>query len=84
MNPLLRYRDFGDFQDVGRRQVGSAKIRNYNRQSAKRARCASACQISSKSVERLRRYGNLTVFQNGGRPPSWICWERVWTTHDEH
>ena len=33
---------------------------------------ASLCQISSKSVKRLRRYGDLTVFENGGRPPSWI------------
>jgi len=23
-------------------------------------------------------------FQHGGRPPSWICWGRIWTTHDEH
>jgi len=23
-------------------------------------------------------------FQYGGRPPSWICCERVWTTHEEH
>jgi len=23
-------------------------------------------------------------FQDGGRPPSWICCERVWTTHEEH
>jgi len=21
-------------------------------------------------------------FQDGGRPPSWICDERVWTTHE--
>jgi len=34
---------------------------------------ASLCQISSKSAERLRIYDNLTVFQNGGRPPSWNC-----------
>ena len=22
--------------------------------------------------------------KNGGRPPSWICFTRVWTTHEEH
>jgi len=22
-------------------------------------------------------------FQNGGRPPSWICWAPIGTTHDE-
>jgi len=23
-------------------------------------------------------------FQYGGRPPSWICCTRVWTTHEEY
>jgi len=23
-------------------------------------------------------------FQNGGRPPSWICWAPTGTTHDDH
>ena len=23
-------------------------------------------------------------FQDGGCPPSWICDERIWTTHEEH
>jgi len=22
-------------------------------------------------------------FQNGGRPPSWICWAPIGTTHDD-
>jgi len=28
--------------------------------------------------------GDLSIFQNGGRPPSWICFARVWTIHEEH
>ena len=41
-------------------------------------------QILSKSVKRLQRYSDLTVFfQNGGLPPSWICWAPIGTTHDE-
>jgi len=39
---------------------------------------------SSKSVEQLRRYGDLTVFENGGRPPSWICWAHNYGTHGEY
>ena len=27
--------------------------------------------------------GDLTVFFNGGRPPSWICWARIGTTHGD-
>jgi len=23
-------------------------------------------------------------FQDGGRPSSWICYTRVWTTHEEY
>jgi len=23
-------------------------------------------------------------FFNGGRPPSWICWVPIGTTHDDH
>ena len=23
-------------------------------------------------------------FQDGGRPPSWICGMRIWTTHEEY
>jgi len=41
-------------------------------------------QILSKSVKRLQRYSDLTVFfQNGGRPPFWICWTPIGTTHDD-
>jgi len=45
---------------------------------------ASLYQILSKSVKRLQIYSNLTgFFRNGGRPPSWICWAPIGTTHDD-
>jgi len=25
-----------------------------------------------------------SFFQNGGHPPSWICWAPIGTTHDDH
>jgi len=28
--------------------------------------------------------GDFSIFQNGGRPPSWICCAYVWTTHEEY
>jgi len=72
------------FQDGGRRHFGFSKIRNFNGRSAVRSQCASLYQILSKSVKRLQRYGDLTVFfQNGGRPPSWICWAPIGTTRDD-
>jgi len=43
--------------------LGFSKIRNFNGRSAVRDECASSCQISSKSVKRLQRHDNLTVFK---------------------
>jgi len=50
------------FQDSGRRHLGFSKIRNFNGTSAVRVQYTSLYQISSKSVKRLQRYGDLTVF----------------------
>jgi len=60
-----RYRDtaiFVIFQDGGRRHFGFSKIRNFNGRSAVRGQCASLYQILSKSVKRLQRHCDLTVF----------------------
>jgi len=54
---------FCDLQDGGRRHLGFSKIWNFNGQSAVRGLRASPCQISSKSVKRLQRYGDLTVYK---------------------
>jgi len=51
------------FQDGGRRHLEFLKIRNYNELSAVWGQCTSSCQISSKSVKRSQRYGDLTVFK---------------------
>jgi len=83
---LNRYGDiaiFVIFQDGGRRHFGFSKIRNFNGRSTVRGQYASLYQISSKSVKRLQRYGNLTFFQHGGRPPSWISWAPIGTTHED-
>jgi len=45
---------------------------------------ASACQISSQSVNRLWRYWDFSIFQDGGRPQSWICLGHIWTTNSEY
>jgi len=41
----------------------AAEIRNFNGHSAVRGQYESLRQISSKSVKRLPRYGDLTVFK---------------------
>jgi len=76
---------FCDFKDGSRRHVGFSKIRNFNGRSALSGQWAWSSQISSKWAKRLHRYGDLTdFFQNSGRPPSWICWARIGTTHNDH
>jgi len=78
-------RFFVIFQDGGRRHLGLFKIRNCNGLSPVRGQFASSCKISSKSVNRLRRYGDLMgFFLNGGRPPSWICRARIGTTREDY
>ena len=60
-----RYRDnaiFVIFQDGGRRHFEFSKIGNFNGRSAVRGQYASLYQILSKSVKRLQRYSDLTVF----------------------
>jgi len=57
------YRNFCDFQHGGCRHLEFLKIRNFNDLSAVGCQYASPCQISSKLVKRLQRYGGLTVFK---------------------
>ena len=49
--------------DGCRRHLGFSKVRNFYLRPVVRGQYASSCQISSKSVERLRRCGDLTVFK---------------------
>jgi len=60
---LRIYRDFCDFQHGGCRHLEFLKIRNFNDLSTVRGQYASSCQLSSKSVKWLQRYGDLTVFK---------------------
>jgi len=60
---LRIYRNFCDFQHGVCRHLEFSKIRNFNDLSAVGGQYASSCQISSKSVKRLHRYGDLTVFK---------------------
>ena len=50
------------YEDGGRRHFGFSKIINFNDRSAVRGQYASLYQILSKSVKRLQRYSDLTVF----------------------
>ena len=70
--PVLPFH-FGCRLMLSFRHPGFVKIHNFNNRSTVWGQYASSYRISSKSVKRLQRCGDLTDFQNGGRPPSWIC-----------
>ena len=60
------------------------KIQMFNGSDAQNVQTAFASQILSKSLKMRLRYGDLSIFQDGGRPPSWIGFTRVGTTHEEY
>jgi len=57
-----------------------------SRATVRRAMTQRATRPVTLAIRATRVAGDigLTVFQNGGRPPSWICCVRVWTTHEEY
>jgi len=75
---------FRFFKMAAVRHLGFSKVGNFNFRSGSEAQYASSCQISRRSVEPFRRYGRFLIFQDGGRPPSWIGFKRVGTTHEEY
>jgi len=65
--------DFPFFKMAAVRHLGLLKVGNFNFRSRSEAQYASSCQILRISIELFRRYGRFSIFQDGGRPPSWIC-----------
>jgi len=45
----------------------------FNGWTTEDVRSASPCQSCSISAIPRPRYGDFSIFQHGGRPPSWIC-----------
>jgi len=66
------------------RHLGFLTVRNFTYQSDRESQYASPCQILCQLVELLRRYGRFSISEDGGRPPSWICFTCIGTTHEKH
>jgi len=84
INRYCSMADFLFFKMAAVRHLGFLKVGNFNFRSSLEAQYASSCQILRRSVKCFRRYGRFSVFHDGGRPPSWICFTRVGTTHEEY
>ena len=76
--PCRRSNHWGDlavfrfFKIAAVRHVGSLKVLNFNCPYPSESQSASPSQTLCRSVKPLRRYCRYFIFQNGGRPPSWI------------
>jgi len=83
---LLRYYELTAFSFKWRpfAILDFLKLEILNCQSGLEGQYASPSQILCRSVELLRRYGRFSIFQDGGRPPYWICFTCIWTTHEQH
>ena len=80
---MPKYHNVWIFQDVGDAILDFFKFQIRNEPNGHEGRTASLCQISSKSLK-PRPMAIFRFFQDGGRPPSWICNECVGTTHEGH
>jgi len=54
---------FSIFQDGGRRDLEFSKFQIYNGRKGQEGRTASACQMSSKSLEPRPTYGYFSIFK---------------------
>ena len=57
------------------RHLGFLTVVNLNFRSGLEAQRASSCRISIRSVKPFPRYRQFFIFQDGGRPPSYACWD---------
>ena len=73
---------FRFFKMAAVRHLGFLKARNFNCPYPSDGQHASSSQILCRSVKPLRRYGHFSTLQDGGRPPSWICYTPIWTIHE--
>ena len=72
------------FKMAAVRHIGFLKVGNFNSWSGSKAQYESPCQISQRSVKPFRRYGDFSIFQDGGRSPYWICCRHIGITHEKY
>ena len=74
---------FQFFKMAAVRHLGFSKVGN----TSGRIRRPNMRQHAKFREDRSYRSGDMadfSIFQDGGRPPSWICFTRVGTTHIEY
>jgi len=75
---------FSIFQDGGCRHFGFLKVQIFNVQLLKKVELRHKERFRRNWWNHCRDNAIFRFFQDGGRPPSWICYARVRTTHEGH
>ena len=78
---------FSIFQDGGRRHLWFLKFETFNGRTAQLKRVKRHCRAKfgrNRSNRGRDMAIYFSIFQDGGRPPSWICYVCVRTTHEGH
>jgi len=70
---FLRCGDFSIFQDGGRRQLEILIFEILTVGTVKRAKLRQHAKFRGDRSNRRRDMAIFRFFQDGGRPPSWIC-----------
>ena len=84
VKPFQRYGRFSIFQDGGRRHLGFWKFQIFNGCDAQEVELRLSAKFCRNRSNRGWDMAIFAIFQNGGRPPSWIGLTRVGTTHEEY
>jgi len=70
------------FFNDGRRHLEFLKYVNFMGEKSQESQNMPNFASIGQTVAEIWRF--FDCFQDGGRPPSWICDECVWTTHEGH
>jgi len=73
-----------DFQDGGRHHLEFSKFQILTVGTVKRVELHQRANLRQNRLNRGRNMAIFRFFQDGGRPPSWICYACVGTTHEGH
>ena len=72
------------FQDGGRRHLGFLKFEIFKVRTAQMVKLRRRAKFGRNGSNHSRDMLIFRFFQDGGRPPSWICYVCVRTTHEGH
>jgi len=81
VKPLRRYGRLTIFKMAAVRHLGFLKFWNFNYPYPSDGHNPSRYQNFVQIGQTVAEIWSFSIFQDGGRPPSWICYTPVWTTH---